>query len=53
MILLVSISHRLSCYILFRIRLFSLFCLQLVCCSFYHLKFKKWPFSTAVGYYER
>jgi len=39
--------------ILFRIRLFSLFFLMELRCSFYHFKFRKWPFSTAVSNYER
>ena len=53
MILVVSISHRNSCFILFRIRSFSLFCLTVHLCSFYHLNFRKWPFSTTVGHYMR
>jgi len=54
MILVVSISHRSSCSVFFRIRLFSLFLLMVLLSSFYNLKFRKWPFlSTAFGYYER
>jgi len=43
MILVVSISYRTSCFVVFfRIRLFSLFCLMaLFKCSFYHLKVYK------------
>jgi len=29
-----------------RIRLFSLFCLMVLLCSFYHHKFRKWPFCS-------
>ena len=39
--LLVSLSFRGSCYILYRIRLFSLFCLWVFFCLFCHLKFRK------------
>jgi len=53
MILVVSISHRRSCTILFRIRMVSLLCLKVILCSFYHIKFRKWPISTAVGHRER
>jgi len=48
----VSISHWSSFSILFRIRIFSLFCLMVLHCSFYHLTFRKWPFSNAVGHNE-
>ena len=54
MILMVSISHRRSCSVFFRIRLFSMFWLMVLIGSFYNLKFRKWPFFfTAVVYYER
>jgi len=46
-ILVSPISYRRSCSILFGIRLFSLFRLMVLLCSFYHLKFRNWPFSTA------
>ena len=54
MILVVSISHRSSCPVFFRIRLLSMFWLMVLLGSFYNLKFRKWPFFfTAVVYYER
>ena len=54
MILVVSISHRSSCSVFFRIRLFSMFWLMVILGSFYNLKFRKRPFFfTAVVYYER
>jgi len=37
--LVVSISHGRSCSLLLTIRLFSLFYLKVVLCSFYHLQF--------------
>jgi len=52
MILVASNSHRHSCSILFGIRLFSLFCLMVLLSSFYHVKLRKLPFSTAVGHHE-
>ena len=54
MILVVSISHRSSCPVFFRIRLLSMFWLMVLLGSFYNLKFRKWPFFfTAVVCYER
>jgi len=41
MILVVSISHRSSCSVFFRIRLFSLVWLMVLLSSFYNLKFRK------------
>jgi len=52
MILVASISHWRSCPILFGINLFSLFCLMVLLCSFFHLKFRKRPFSTAADHHE-
>jgi len=52
MILVVFISHRRPCTIPLRIRIFCLFCLMVFLCSFYHLKFREWPFSSAVGHHE-
>jgi len=49
-VVVVSIPYRCSCSIVFRIKLFSLFCAMVFFCSFYHFKFRKWPFSTAVGH---
>jgi len=49
MMLVASISHRCSCFILFGI---GLFCRMVLLCSFYYLKFRNWPFSTAVGHRE-
>ena len=46
MILVASISHRHSCSTLFGIRLFSLFCLMALLCSFYHVKFQWWSLET-------
>jgi len=40
-VLVVSIGHIISCSILFGITLSSLFCLTVLLCSVYHLKFKK------------
>jgi len=37
---------------LLRIKLFSFFSLMVVFSSCYHLQFRKWPFSTAVGHHE-
>jgi len=54
MMMVVPISNRSSCSILFRIRLFSLFLFHgasLLILN--HLKFRKWPFSTADGHCER
>jgi len=41
MILVVSISHRSSCSVFFRIRPFSMFWLMVLLGSFYNLKFRK------------
>ena len=52
LVLVMSIWHTISCSVLFGIRLFSLFCVMVLLYSVYHLKFKKWRFSTAVGCYK-
>jgi len=49
----VYFAYRRSCSVLFKIRLFSLFCLMVLVCHSTIFKFTKGSFSTAVGYYER
>jgi len=49
-----SLSHgSASCSMLvFVMRLYSLFCLMVLFCSFDYINLRKLPFSTAVGHHE-
>ena len=44
--------HASCSVVVFVMRLYSLFCVMVLLCSFDHINFRKLPFSTAVGHHE-